>query len=826
MDTKDMRMRRPAVVAGLAAALGLTAALGAAPVVAAADDSAVPPVPQEQDQAVDAGNNASQTGSPEQPGIPEELSKGDQPGEPGGPEQSGDGVEGGQVGGPEQPGEPGNPEEPGNGEQPGDSEEPGAGNELEGPEESIEEGGVVETGQAQDPVQAEKAEPETTLPETSVANEAAEAGAGAGNANQQDDSDITKGTWVVKDDGAGLQRYYVDENGDYVKGLFNAVIDGVKSLFYGTNAGYVVRGHFSAADGYTYYADNEGRLHTGWLVTGERTGGALERYWFDSNGRLAKNRLVGASEGDASGYYAYAKGDGTIVRGKYDNQAGRVYLANNDGKLAEGSGWLVTGEYDGGGLQRYYIDGDSHAAVSGYFSTDAVGNLKAEGEGVYHYFGMAGQGYVLRGYGKGVRNDWMAADNDGKIAADEWVVTTAFGQGLQRYWFDAKGKMAKNRLVGASEGDASGYYAWALADGRILRGKWDNKAGRVYLADNDGRLAEGSGWLVTDKYDGGLQRYWIDEDAHAAVSGFFNFDGETHFGMAGQGYVLRGAALWGDVVLIADNDGVMVSSQGTGLTATTAHGNYAGNWLVTDMYSNNGLQRYFIVGVTGQSGYFAALLGEFSVGKNSDGSAIKYYGRDDTGYVVRGYYMAPNGKMYYGDNDGVLDDYGFLTAAGRNLWNIINGKSSYTNYLVAVDRVNSRVVVFYGSAGNWNPIYDWACANGNPIYNNGQGTITGDFYIGGGYGMGPYADSTWNPGDPMPSNSNNYRDDNWEKSSVLYFTGFCLNLGFHSKVYNSQYGYSDPNQVGRISHGCIRLDEWQAKFIFDNCLRGTRVFVL
>ncbi|MBM6817731.1 hypothetical protein H6A23_11340, partial [Olsenella uli] len=59
----------------------------------------------------------------------------------------------------------------------------------------------------------------------------------------------------------------------------------------------------------------------------------------------------------------------------------------------------------------------------------------------------------------------------------------------------------------------------------------------VYLADNDGRLA-GPGWVVSDAYGQGLQRYWVDADAHAAVEGYSE-DGWAHY-TTEEGYVLRG----------------------------------------------------------------------------------------------------------------------------------------------------------------------------------------------------------------------------------------------------------------------------------------------
>ena len=301
------------------------------------------------------------------------------------------------------------------------------------------------------------------------------------------------------------------------------------------------------ATGYVYLADNDGALEqAGWLVTGDYTGGALQRYWVDA----ALRACVPGLSGDGWAHYTTERG--WVARGAYTDPAtGYVYLADNDGRLEE-PGWLVTGDYTGGDLQRYWVDPDSRACEPGF-----------SGDGWAHY--TTESGWVLRGAAE-VGGERVYADNDG-LLADGWVVTGDFtGGDLQRYWFDG-GVAARSRLVGPSEGDGSGYYAWASSDGTVLRGVWDNGAGRVYLADNDGRLLGGlsGGWVVTDAFAGGLQRYFIDPVDHAARSGLFEVTPEespelngTFWGQGGLGYVMRNDCIelsskW----YYADNEGLL-----------------------------------------------------------------------------------------------------------------------------------------------------------------------------------------------------------------------------------------------------------------------------
>ncbi|WP_346675715.1 L,D-transpeptidase family protein [Enorma phocaeensis] len=862
MEIKLFKGKRPAVVAGMIATAGLGMALTAAPAVAAADE-----LPRDgQAPAVEQGTLPSGAGSSDQvaSGSLPDGSQGSDAVEPGGDATGSGSVAGnGEQGDPEQSGgETGNAPRPGDGGQTGGGEQ--VGSEVPGGETAADN---EEQGEGEQPgddiVPVEPGAP--AVSNDVLANEVPTAGLPAPEADHapgwgvdgryyNSDGSVATGWLVTSEriDGTegDIQRYWLGDDGSFLadraERSFEAVLEtGASGLFRLTSDGWVLRGW--SGDG-LFCADNDGRLWTGWAVTGELTGGRLERYWFDEEtGEMARGRLVGESEGDASGYYAWALDDGRILRGKWDDGAGHVYVADNDGRLAtagtaDGTGWLVTDRYDGG-FQRYRIEwggkGVGYYAHSGYFSAPSE-----RGGAARNYFGLGGEGYVLRGVGKGVYGDWLMGDNDGALATG-WVVTGEFGTGgrLERYWFDSSSAMAKGRLVGASEGDASGYYAWALDDGRILRGKWDDGAGHVYVADNDGRLAtagtaDGTGWLVTDRYDGGFQRYRIEWGGkgvgYYAHTGFFWATPETggasqrYFGVGGQGYILRGTTPWWNVMLIANNDGVLVGDYGSTIKAEHSNGNqYYGNWVVTDEFTGD-LQRYFITGVEGQSGFFGGLIGKFSIGKNADGEPIEYYGRNDTGYVVRGSYRAPDGTYYYANNDGVLDNFvmldgGQLTDVGRRIWDAIMNKSSNTQYLIAVDRIACRTVVFQGGAGNWKPIYDWGCATGNPKYNSGNGTIVGEFQIGGQ--PGSWADHRWTgaAGENYAYDNSHYRTENWVGQGVTYFTGFILNCGFHSTAGN----HSDPSQLGqRISHGCIRLLEKNAQWIFHNAGLGTKVIIL
>jgi hypothetical protein len=135
-----------------------------------------------------------------------------------------------------------------------------------------------------------------------------------------------------------------------------------------------------------------------------------------------------------------------------------------------------------------------------------------------------------------------------------WLVTSAFGSGLQRYWMGTDGAAAKGRLVTPDEG--AGWHAYATPNGHVVRGVYAASDGTVYVADNDGKLA-GPGWVVGD-YGQGLQRYWVDADRHGCVPGYSE-DGWSHLTLS-EGYVMRNrSSKYDGVWYYANNDGLAVS---------------------------------------------------------------------------------------------------------------------------------------------------------------------------------------------------------------------------------------------------------------------------
>lgn len=133
------------------------------------------------------------------------------------------------------------------------------------------------------------------------------------------------------------------------------------------------------------------------------------------------------------------------------------------------------------------------------------------------------------------------------------------------------------------------------------------------------------------------------------------------------------------------------------------------------------------------------------------------------------------------------------------LYKKIANKTSSTKYIIAVSCSKHRVGIYQGSKGKWKQIKYWKCTNGAPSTPSKKGTFTVGSR-GKAFGSG---------------------------YTCWYWTQWSGNYLFHSVLYNP--GSMKSVQDGRLgiaaSHGCIRLALQDAKWIYNNIPRGTKVVV-
>ena len=172
-------------------------------------------------------------------------------------------------------------------------------------------------------------------------------------------------------------------------------------------------------------------------------------------------------------------------------------------------------------------------------------------------------------------------------------------------------------------------------------------------------------------------------------------------------------------------------------------------------------------------------------------------GRLDWSYS--GYVQIDGQGEYYEVRNGRLVG-GTLTLA--KMHGVANNQDSPTNYIVIVDRAAHRVGVFKGSKYNLSDAKYYKCCVGKPS----TPTISGTYYI---KSRGKYFDTG-------------------TKGRCWYFTQINGNYLFHSVIYdrqNSPKRIIDNSMDAAVSHGCVRLDLENAKWIYDNIPKNTKVII-
>ena len=124
------------------------------------------------------------------------------------------------------------------------------------------------------------------------------------------------------------------------------------------------------------------------------------------------------------------------------------------------------------------------------------------------------------------------------------------------------------------------------------------------------------------------------------------------------------------------------------------------------------------------------------------------------------------------------------------------GYYSSTNWLILVDNTDNKVGIFNGSRGNWNLVQYWTCTTGKAS----TPTVLGEYQVGSrGYSFG-------------------------SGFTCYYWTQFYHDYLFHSIPYDENTFRVQDGRLGQnLSHGCVRLDINNAKWIYDNIPTRTKV---
>ena len=139
-----------------------------------------------------------------------------------------------------------------------------------------------------------------------------------------------------------------------------------------------------------------------------------------------------------------------------------------------------------------------------------------------------------------------------------------------------------------------------------------------------------------------------------------------------------------------------------------------------------------------------------------------------------------------------------VSGASVYMYNEIRNLTSPTEWLLAVDTESCLVGVYYKMPYGWEEGALWACSPGTYY----TPTVTGLFSVGS---RGYYFDSYG--------------------VRCYYWTQFWGDYLFHSTTYSTNGVPIDTRLGMHLSHGCVRLETSNAKWIYETIPSGTTVYV-
>ena len=378
-------------------------------------------------------------------------------------------------------------------------------------------------------------------------------------------------------------------------------------------------------------------------------------------------------------------------------------------------------------------------------------------------------------------NEWYYIEN-GKV---KWNYTGLAQHGIEWFYIE-KGKL---------NWDHSGIVEYNNQWFYVERGRLDWNYTGLGQSDNDWYYIVGGrvNWGYTGLVQRGIEWFYIENGKlNWNHSGIVKYNNQWF-------YVERGRLNWNYTGLgQSGNDWYYIvgGRVNWGYTGLVQKGN---EWF----YVKGGKLDWSYTGLVQKGNeWFFVRNGRLDWGYTGLACNGEYYfyvknGRLDWSYS--GYAQIDGQGEYYEVRNGRLVG-GTLTLA--KMHGVANNQDSPTNYIVIVDRAAHRVGVFKGSKYNWADAKYYKCCVGKPS----TPTISGTYYI---KSRGKYFDTG-------------------TKGRCWYFTQINGNYLFHSVIYDRQPSPKkiiDNSMDAAVSHGCVRLDLENAKWIYDNIPKNTKVII-
>ena len=403
--------------------------------------------------------------------------------------------------------------------------------------------------------------------------------------------------------------------------------------------------------------------------------------------------------------------------------------------------------------------------------------------------------------------EWFTADVDGATRIDCWsftedgwyrvdsrgeILTGWYEEKGKKYWLDPEnyGKMKAAEYFAVDE-----INFYARANGAIATGQWLETEGRLLLAGSDGAIGVGEAYV---NENGG---FTLRSDDGVTLMGWQIIDGFKFYADPATGgelakgwFDFESNQYWANEHCVVVEGWQKIDSKWYWFDGST-NGAMVKGWQKIDgtwyYFQNDGAMKIGWLKDNG-SWYYLSSSGAMKTGWLLLGDT--WYYLKNSGAMATGSYKI-NGTWHQFANSGAwISPEATMTKKAQSF-------SSKTNWLILVDCTDNYVGIFKGSQNNWVMHKYIRCTSG--AYSSP--TVKGTFTIGAkGLHFGEEKGYT-----------------------CWYYTQFYGNYLFHTVLYSP---YSRTNIIdGRLginaSHGCVRLSMDNAKWIYDNIPKGTKVHV-
>ena len=546
-------------------------------------------------------------------------------------------------------------------------------------------------------------------------------------------------------------------------------------------------------------------IESGRWIYASKGNGSFKTGWQQVNGKWYYLDKVGKRDTSKTGLQENVQGntyllnaDGTVKTG-FQKVSGHTYYFGKDGKRQNYKGWKT-------------IDGKLYYFNNAYQMTNTGKN------GWYH-----------------LNNQWYWMENG--QSATGWRNING-----KWYYMDPANSVMRTGFFK----DTSGRLFHSNGSGAMTGGGWNRINGAWYWMHNNGVIQQG--WLKL-----GNTWYYLDANTGVMRTGWYQVNGIWYYSN-GSGAMQTGWLNLGGTWYYLHGSGAMaegwINLGGTWYYLTPGHGGMRTGWYQVNgtwyysrgngaMAANAWIDGYYYVGTNGAmvsncwvGPYWVGADGRWKPNYDPDLTGAKwvqkgskwYFQREDGSYL-KNQWKKINGSWYWFESDGTMVTgwkrigglkY-YFDGSGKMLQDVegIIGKQS--SYRITLNRKKCQIMVYAKSeTGKYDiPVKTFVCSVGLPA----TPTPTGTFH------------TLQKAGSAATQGIVELMGPSWGKWGTMFTWTNKYHIWFHSVACGStDPTYSLPagayNQLGMpASHGCVRLNVRDAKWIYMNCPLGTEVTV-